>query len=73
MLTNGWRVVDEQGQWIVQAPRSGKSRWRPVGYHADRDAMIRQLRDRYGMVLSDEVIVTLRALPAIHLGPGRGR
>jgi hypothetical protein len=76
MLPNGWRVVDEQGQWIVQAPvakASGSKSppWRSVAYYTDRDGMIRQLPGRCGAVLSDEVIVTLQGLPRLHPGQGR--
>jgi hypothetical protein len=88
MLPLGWRVVDIGSQWTVQASR--KSGWHPVAYHIDREAMVRQLRERLRgarrrnpdgtfkllsdgtlPVLPDDVLATLRALPASHPGEGK--
>src|SRR6185312_16167425 len=69
LLNEGWRVVDDPLQWILQRrkgnPRKKNSGWRDRSFCTTREGLLRCVRESCGEV-DDTALAQLRALPNFH-------
>jgi hypothetical protein len=64
-LNDRWRVVDGEGQWILES-RVSPTEWKARSFHRDKAALLRCVREDCG----EAAITALRFLPDYHHGGG---
>jgi hypothetical protein len=62
-------VRDQGGQWVVE--RVTDKGAQPLGYHIDRDALLRRLPTYIGAIVPHDALAVLQALPRFHSGNGQ--